>query len=344
MRKHRSNYRKLSKKVKRRIILGIIGALLLAFLIFWGLFYITDVEVVGNTRYTEEEVEDMALQGFFGHNSLLLSTFQSHIALNDIPFMESVDVEYLDRNSVRLHVNEKQPIGYVQKDGTDYYFDKDGLVLEALTSESASGGESGNAGTAADSSAFSSAFSSGQETQSQSGQEAISADSAGTGDTSGNAEGSTSDTSSASDAGGVLSADPVTTESQETDSESETSSDSGYRPALTDVPLITGLSFDSVAVGEILPVADTSFFNTILALTRMIDRYDIQPDYVEFAEDQSMTLYYGNVKIALGTDQELEEKMTRVAAILPKLDGMAGTLHLEDYTEETQNIIFDTES
>ena len=135
MRKHRSNYRKLSKKVKRRIILGIIGALLLAFLIFWGLFYITDVEVVGNTRYTEEEVEDMALQGFFGHNSLLLSTFQSHIALNDIPFMESVDVEYLDRNSVRLHVNEKQPIGYVQKDGTDYYFDKDGLVLEALTSE-----------------------------------------------------------------------------------------------------------------------------------------------------------------------------------------------------------------
>ena len=36
--------------------------------------------------------------------------------------------------------------------------------------------------------------------------------------------------------------------------------------------------------------------------------------------------------------------MTRVAAILPKLDGMAGTLHLEDYTEETQNIIFDTES
>ena len=158
MRKHRSNYRKLSKKVKRRIILGIIGALLLAFLIFWGLFYITDVEVVGNTRYTEEEVEDMALQGFFGHNSLLLSTFQSHIALNDIPFMESVDVEYLDRNSVRLHVNEKQPIGYVQKDGTDYYFDKDGLVLEALTSESASGGESGNAGTAADSSAFSSAF------------------------------------------------------------------------------------------------------------------------------------------------------------------------------------------
>ena len=110
MRKHRSNYRKLSKKVKRRIILGTVGALLLAFLIFWGLFYIVEVEVVGNTRYTEAEVEDMALQGFFGHNSLLLSTFRSHIDLDDIPFMESVDVEYLERNKVRLHVNEKQPI------------------------------------------------------------------------------------------------------------------------------------------------------------------------------------------------------------------------------------------
>ena len=337
MRKHRSNYRKLSKKVRRWIILGIIGALLLGFLIFWGLFYITDVEVVGNTRYTEEEVEDMALTGFFGHNSLLLSTFQNHIDLSDIPFMESVDVEYLGRNQVRLHVNEKQPIGYVQWNGMDYYFDKDGLVLEAMTSEDTAAGSDGAGGSGADSSASSSA--------SQPAQEPFSIDSTGNTDGAGTISASESETSSSSESGGALTADPVATDSPETNADAggETSSDEGYRPALTDVPLITGLSFDNVTVGEILPVEDSSVFNTILALTRMIDRYDIQPDYVEFSEDQSMTLHYADVKIALGTDSNLEEKMTRVAAILPKLSGMSGTLHLEGYTEETQNIIFDTQ-
>ena len=33
--------------------------------------------------------------------------------------------------------------------------------------------------------------------------------------------------------------------------------------------------------------------------------------------------------------------LTRVAAILPKLSGMSGVLHLEDFTDDTQNIIFD---
>ena len=32
--------------------------------------------------------------------------------------------------------------------------------------------------------------------------------------------------------------------------------------------------------------------------------------------------------------------MIRVAAILPKLEGKSGVLHLEDYTEDTQNILF----
>ena len=41
-------------------------------------------------------------------------------------------------------------------------------------------------------------------------------------------------------------------------------------------------------------------------------------------------------------DEYLEEKMRRLAAILPHLEGMSGTLHLETYDENTENIIFDT--
>ena len=240
----------------------------------------------GNTRYTEKEVENMALEGFFAHNSVLLSTFQGHINLDDIPFMESVDVEYLNRNKIRLHVNEKQPIGYVRQEDMDYYFDKDGLVLESLSAAESQSTDDSNSPAGGPA---------GEDGQAESG---------------GAMSGSKTDTTA-------------------------------FRPALTDVPLITGLNYESVAVGEILPVEDPSVFNTILALTRMIDKYEIQPDSVEFARNQSMTLNYGQVRISLGTDSYLEEKMTRVAAILPKLSGMSGVLHLEDFTDDTQNIIFD---
>ncbi|RHV85852.1 hypothetical protein DXA96_16995 [Lachnospiraceae bacterium OF09-33XD] len=62
MRKRKSNYRKASKKTRRMIRWSVVGVVVLALLLFWGLFYITEVEVVGNTRYTEKEVENMALE------------------------------------------------------------------------------------------------------------------------------------------------------------------------------------------------------------------------------------------------------------------------------------------
>ncbi len=58
----------------------------------------------------------------------------------------------------------------------------------------------------------------------------------------------------------------------------------------------------------------------MLALTRMTEKYNITPDSVEFNENSEIILhYYDTVRILLGTDTALEEKMTRVAAILPSL-------------------------
>ena len=61
---------------------------------------------------------------------------------------------------------------------------------------------------------------------------------------------------------------------------------------------------------------------------------------MEFDDDYHITLYYGTVKVTLGPDTLLEEKITKAAAILPKLSGKSGVLHLEDYTKDTVNIIF----
>ena len=59
-----------------------------------------------------------------------------------------------------------------------------------------------------------------------------------------------------------------------------------------------------------------------------------------FNENQEIILVYnsGNIHCNLGKDRLLEEKITRVAANLPKLTDFTGILHLEDY--DTEILIF----
>lgn len=113
-----------------------------------------------------------------------------------------------------------------------------------------------------------------------------------------------------------------------------------YTAAMTEVPLVTGLAFDRVQMQEVLPVKDQKVFNTILGISRMLNKYQIIPEQVEFNEDSEVTLYYGNIRILLGEDRETEEKISRAAAILPEISRKSGELHLEDYNGGTENIIF----
>ncbi len=143
--------------------------------------------------------------------------------------------------------------------------------------------------------------------------------------------------SSVSSSGSALSADTI---------KSARVTTADFQPSLSDVPLVTGLTFDHVTVNEQLPVEKPAVFRTMLALTRMTEKYDITPDSVEFTENSEIILhYYDTVRILLGTDTALEEKMTRVAAILPSLSGLSGELHMEDYKDGDSSFVFskDTE-
>ena len=80
--------------------------------------------------------------------------------------------------------------------------------------------------------------------------------------------------------------------------------------------------------------------------TRMVEKYEILPEMLCFNENQEIILVYNSGKIHcnLGKDRLLEEKITRVAAILPKLTDFTGILHLEDYDTDITNIIFSKET
>lgn len=107
------------------------------------------------------------------------------------------------------------------------------------------------------------------------------------------------------------------------------------------VPIVRGLGATNIGLEHIIEFEAPQALNTVSALQAMIDKYGICPDYVDFDADLNITLYYGEVAIQLGQDVLLEEKMARAAAILPNLAEYAGTLHLETFSQDTENIVFD---
>ncbi|MCR4591119.1 MAG: FtsQ-type POTRA domain-containing protein [Lachnospiraceae bacterium] len=99
------------------------------------------------------------------------------------------------------------------------------------------------------------------------------------------------------------------------------------------IPYVTGLKFDHCIVGKPLPVEDPGIFNEILSLTQLLTKYSIDTDGIYFANDGSITLYMGDVRVMLGDMSYIDEKMMRLKNIYPELEGKKGVLHLENYSE-----------
>ncbi len=132
---------RFSKK-KRMLILSVILLVLLTVLI-GGYEYIvhnytiTTVYVEGNVHYTNEEIMEMVMSGRYGHNALFLSMKYRDKGMEDIPFIQTMDVTVEAKDTVRITVYEKALAGYVSYLGRYVYFDKDGIVVETSTEKTA---------------------------------------------------------------------------------------------------------------------------------------------------------------------------------------------------------------
>ncbi|MCM1551418.1 MAG: cell division protein FtsQ/DivIB [Butyrivibrio sp.] len=103
------------------------------------------------------------------------------------------------------------------------------------------------------------------------------------------------------------------------------------------IPQVTGLSFDYIVLGQPLPVAEEyrDVFGTILEMTKLLDKYELSADRIYFHTDTKITLYFGEVKVALGEEKQwLEDKIMRLPEMLPQLAGRKGTLQMETYNEK----------
>lgn len=103
------------------------------------------------------------------------------------------------------------------------------------------------------------------------------------------------------------------------------------------IPQVTGLTYDYIVLGQPLPVAEEyqDVFGTILEMTKLLNKYELSADRIYFHTDTRITLYFGDVKVALGEEtQWLEDKIMRLPEMLPQLAGRKGTLQMEAYNEK----------
>jgi len=270
------------KKIFKIVLASILLVLVLSILSFLLIFHIREVEVVGSTRYTDAEIKDMALVGPFATNSVLVTWLDGNQEVTDIPFLNGFKIEQINNRKVRIIVSEKQIIGYIKEENKDFFFDKDGLVVEVL------------------------------EPKIVNGKQLIEGEAV----------------------------EEVELIQPEEVADSAPEDATKFHAAVTNVPLIEGLDASNVALNQKLKVRDEGIFNAIWGIARMVEKFDIQPDKIAFDESNQATMYYSGVRVLLGNDSLLEEKISRAAAILPKLAGKSGELHLEDYKEGVDTIVF----
>ena len=262
------------------ILISIFAVLVISVLTFLLVFHVKNVEVIGNTRYTESEIKSMALTEFYSSNSVLVSRLAGNQEITGIPFLNGFKIEKVSNNKIRIIVSEKQIIGYLKDGERDVFFDKDGTVVEII------------------------------EPKIVDGKQVI--------------------------------AGEATTDKEliKPEAVNEVVDTTTFHAAVTNVPFIEGLDTGTVALNKKLRVKDASVFNTIWGIARMVEKFDVRPDKVVFDAANDVTMHYGNIRVLIGDSSLLEEKITRAAAILPKLTGEVGELHLEDYKIGVDTIVF----
>ena len=115
----------------------------------------------------------------------------------------------------------------------------------------------------------------------------------------------------------------------------------GSRNREDKVPYFNGIEVKQVVEDEKLGLRGTDILNTAVTLSTIFQKEQKLPDHVEFDSKGQITLVYGMITVNLGENKYLEDKMARAIAILPKIQGRKGILHLESVKDNSKIVTFE---
>lgn len=96
---------------------------------------IKQVNVSGNTWYTDEQITEALQTGFFDNYSVF---FKLHYIIKDTPemaFIDKISIKFESADTINVKVYETNIVGCVYEMGDYLYFDKDGYVVSSRATQ-----------------------------------------------------------------------------------------------------------------------------------------------------------------------------------------------------------------
>lgn len=241
--------RKRKNRLKKILILmlTLVVIFTIGFTVVTKVFTVEKVIVKENKLYRDDQIQEWVLNDSYSWNSLYVFLKYRFRPVEDIPFIDTMDVSLESPHVLNIKVYEKGMLGYLYIDslGQNVYFDKDGFVVEMS------------------------------------------------------------------------------------------------KDVLADVPKIKGVNCDKVVLYEKLQLESDNLLKNLLKLTNQLKKFKLSPENITYKSGSKFVLKFGKVEVNMGDQNYLEEKVTRLQAILPQLDKMSGTLHLENWTENHTDVSFE---
>lgn len=107
------------------------------------------------------------------------------------------------------------------------------------------------------------------------------------------------------------------------------------------VPLVEGIEVDRLELYKKMRSEKSAIFGEILETSQEMTKYELPVDKIMCQNDR-IYVYIGNICVSLGGNVT-SEKVAQIPPIMEKLEGKAGTLHLENYSEGQSTITFKME-
>ena len=106
-----------------KLLIVLCAIAMLIMILFFGL-KIDHVNVEGTEIYSAEEIKKSVFSRPNSDNELIFAFYQKMYGINKLPFVEDIEVTFVNRNTVTLHVYDKTISGCIKYMGQFVYFDK----------------------------------------------------------------------------------------------------------------------------------------------------------------------------------------------------------------------------
>ena len=105
------------------------------------------------------------------------------------------------------------------------------------------------------------------------------------------------------------------------------------------VPRIDGLEVEEAVRGEKVVVDNPFGLSAALNALYTMKKYDISVSNLAVDPSASVTIDLGEISVVLGQDENYDLKLSRLAGLMPELEGRSGIINLMTYTSEKNIMI-----